>query len=316
MAAPLVIAGGGPAGLACGIRLLQGGRAVTLHERGRYPLKKVCGEFLSPEGWRRLELLEADYYLPARPRRLTKERFYEDGRSHLDLALEPAAFGLSRGALDGARAQRFKALGGELREGSELDPREADLNASGRPSRGGPWFGYKAYLGADCDLLERAQTDLLMLPLKRGYAGVARVEDGRLSVCLIARSPAPLKQLLKSHPLMAKVSDRLEFHASIAGFELGAGSGFNCIGDSYRVWPPVVGDGITRALAAGEAAAASILAGEPLRRTSAWGFGLAKGLHYAMLSPTLRRAMAAAGRAWPGMAGAAYRRTRVGRDLE
>ncbi len=263
MATPLVIAGGGPAGLACGIRLLEAGRPVTLHERGRYPLKKVCGEFLSPEGWRRVEALEADYYLPQRPRRLTRARFYADGRRYLDLALEPAAYGLSRGALDHALAQRFQALGGDLRQGSELDAAEADIDARGRPSEGGPWFGYKAYLPADCDLLERSESDLLMLPLARGYAGVARIEDGRLSVCLIARSPAPLKGLLNSHPLLARHSERLEFHASVAGFELRAYAGVQRIGDSPRVWPPVVGDGIPRALAEWEAAAARTLAGQP-----------------------------------------------------
>jgi hypothetical protein len=309
MAAPLVIAGGGPAGLACGIRLLEAGRAVTLHERGRYPLRKVCGEFLSPRAWQRVQALGADAHLALAPLPLKRARFYADGLQHADLSLEPAAYGLSRAALDTALARRFQALGGDLREGSAWDG-TVDVDARGRPSEHGAWMGYKAYLPAGHLLLEREGVDLLMLPLVQGYAGIAKIEDGRLSVCLIARAPAPLKDLLGGHPLLAEVADDLETHAAIAGFNLESYLGRERIGDRRRVWPPVVGDGISRALADGEAKAAAILGGRGPARSRA-AFGVAKALHGAMLRPFWRRGLARLCRTWPGLATALYRRTRV-----
>lgn len=309
MAAPVVIAGGGPAGLACGIRLLEAGRAVTLHERGRYPLKKVCGEFLSPRAWQRVQALGADAHLERPPVALRRARFYADASAHADLDLAPAAFGLSRSALDTALARRFQALGGDLREGSAWDG-PVDVDARGRPTEHGAWMGYKAYLPAGHPMLEREGVDLLMLPLVQGYAGVAKIEDGRLSVCLIARSPAPLASLLHGHPLLAAVAGELQAHAAIAAFDLASYHGAERVGDRHQVWPPVVGDGISRALADGEAMAAAILQGRPARSRGA-GFGVAKALHAAMLSPAWRRTLARLGRVWPGLASALYRRTRA-----
>jgi hypothetical protein len=308
VAAPLVIAGGGPAGLACGIRLLEAGRAVTLHERGRYPLKKVCGEFLSPRAWQRVQALGAEPYLQRLPSPLRRARFYADASGHADLDLKPAAFGPGA-ALDTALARRFQALGGGLREGSAWDG-PVDVDARGRLTEHGAWMGYKAYLPVGHPLLEREGVDLLMLPLTQGYAGVAKIEDGRLSVCLIARSPAPLAALLNGHPLLGSVAGDLQAHAAIAAFDLASYRGAERVGDRRRVWPPVVGDGISRALAEGEAKAAAILQGRPARSRAA-GFGVAKTLHAAMLSPAWRRTLARLGRAWPALATAVYRRTRA-----
>ena len=50
----VVVAGGGPAGVAAGITGARAGARVLLLERGRYPRQKVCGEFISAES---LELL-------------------------------------------------------------------------------------------------------------------------------------------------------------------------------------------------------------------------------------------------------------------
>lgn len=313
--ASLSILGGGPAGLACGIRLLEAGWSVTLHERGRYPLKKVCGEFVSPAAWSRLQALGAGPFLPDAPP-LRRARFYQDATRCVDFDLEPAARGLSRAALDAALADRFRQLGGDLQEGSAWDgpAQPGQVDARGRPALPGPgrYFAWKGYLAEPepTDGPERA--DLTMLPLSRGYAGISRVEDGRISVCLIARAPASLDALLGSHPVLAALAPRLRPHAAVAGFELGGHPGTGRLGDRARVWPPVVGDGIGQALAAGEDEAEARSQG---RRRPRWrgamAFRAAQGLHAVMMHPQGRRLAGALLRRWPAAATVLYRSTRA-----
>ena len=57
--AEVVIVGGGPAGSALACLLARGGHDVLLLEAKRFPRDQVCGESVSPEGWRLLELIGA-----------------------------------------------------------------------------------------------------------------------------------------------------------------------------------------------------------------------------------------------------------------
>lgn len=318
MAQALNIAGGGPAGLACGIRLLLSGRSVTVHEQGRYPLRKVCGEFLSPRAWQRVQALGGDRHLKRAPRPLARARFYADSTRFSDFALRPQALGLRRAALDSALAARFRALGGRLQEGSAWPGKGAphaapDLDARGRllGQAHGAWFAWKAYLPAGAAPADLEAADLLMLPLPGGYAGLSWVEDSTLSVCLIARRPASLAELLSAHPVLAAVAGQLKVHAAISGFSLSQRGQDSALGDRRRVWPPLVGDGIHRALASGEAAARALLGqGRPGPDLAALQFPLALGLHYGMLHPRLRSLALAGIREWPALGTGIYRWTR------
>lgn len=53
----VIVVGGGPAGTAAAILLRQQGRDVLLLDQARFPRDKVCGEGISPEAWRLLDLL-------------------------------------------------------------------------------------------------------------------------------------------------------------------------------------------------------------------------------------------------------------------
>lgn len=313
--ASLSIVGGGPAGLACGIRLLEAGWQVTLHERGRYPLKKVCGEFVSPRAWARLLDLGAGPWLPEAPL-LMRARFYQDAERAVDFDLDPPARGLSRGALDSALAERFRRSGGDLREGSAVEgpvDGEAVLDARGRRLEAGPgrYFAWKGYLPKGIEAPGLAGADLTMLPLARGYAGLSRVEDGRLSVCLIARAPASMEALMASHPVLAGLAPQLLPHAAVAGFELRGGAAPGSLGDRARVWPPVVGDGISQALAAGEALALARIQGRAQSQRGAVAFSIALGLHHLMLDPRGRDLVGGLLRHWPQAATGLYRLTRA-----
>jgi flavin-dependent dehydrogenase len=306
----VTIAGGGLAGLACGIRLLERGWAVTLHERQRYPLRKVCGEFLSPAGWARVQALGAEAHLDRPPLPLRSARFYGGPELSADFSLDPPAWGLSRAALDQALARRFQSLGGDLREGSEA-PLDAPglVLATGRPSDAGAgaWMGWKGYLAAADAPPELDQADLLMLPLPQGYAGLSRVEDGRVSLCLVARTPVRVAELFASHPLLQRVHPALVHHASIAGFSFTVRPGSGRIGDAHRVFPPVVGDGMSQALRGGEALAQRLDQGRgSWDWEAALRFQLALGLHQLMLWPGGRAAVVRLCKSRPWLAGRLY----------
>jgi menaquinone-9 beta-reductase len=314
----MTIAGGGLAGLACAIRLQERGVQVTVHERKSYPLKKVCGEFLSPGGWRRLQELGAEPFLPQAPTELRRVRFYADENQSVDFSLKPSALGLSRAAMDTALARRFRQLGGTLRENSRYEA-EADgvtvIDARGKPGLPGQsaWVGWRGYLPAAAAPADFSCVDLVMLPVPAGYCGISRIEDGRYNVCLVARTPVVIKDLLSSHPLLSGIADRLEPFAAITSFEFRNYPGPGRVGDRRSVWPPLVGDGMSRALAAGMEQAEALLQARPPRRTSTLGgFVLAKSLHALMMSAPLRQVGLRVTRVYPRIAESLFRTTRGG----
>ena len=292
-----VIAGGGPAGLACGIRLRELGWEVSVHERRTYPLRKVCGEFLSPAGWARLESLGVSPHLSANPHPIVRARFEFSPGVAAEFPLLPAAMGLSREAMDSALASRFRALGGELFEGSErtesVGPGEVFVDARGRPLDFGvveTWHGWKGYVDPQ-DIPAGLGGDLLtMLPVVGGYCGMSVVEDGRLGVCFVSRLKAAPHAILESHPVLAQIADKVRPHAAIAGFRFRTRKGRGRVGDRLRVWPPLVGDGMSRALAAGIEEAEHLALGRRRPGGWTWAFPFALALHATMCSPRLRRA--------------------------
>ena len=314
----ITIAGGGLAGLACAIRLQSQGVHVTVHERRSYPLKKVCGEFLSPAGWRRLQELGAEPFLPQAPTELRRVRFYADDRHSVNFELKPSALGLSRAAMDTALARRFQELGGTLRENSKYEG-EADgvtvIDARGKPSLPGQsaWVGWRAYLPAAAAPAEFQSADLVMLPVPAGYCGLSRIEDGRINVCLVARTPVVIKELLASHPMLTQIAGQLEPFAAIASFDFRNSPGAGRLGDRRSVWPPLVGDGMSRALSAGMEQAQALLENRSPQRTfTLGGFVLAKGLHTLMMSAPLRQVGLRVTRIYPGIAESLFRTTRGG----
>jgi flavin-dependent dehydrogenase len=311
------VVGGGLAGLACGIRLKSLGWDVAVYEKRRYPLKKVCGEFLSPKGWERVLDLGAGKHLPLPPVSLSKARFYYGAKKYFDFTLRPAAYGISREALDSALAARFKELGGRLKEGEAFRSRSAEagtevIDASGRPLSGtqARWIGWKGYLApGELDI-----QGITMLPLEGGYCGLSPVEDGRCSVCFVAKAPANVDALLRSHPFLEPVAGRIRFHASIAGFDFVRSSQPLKIGDAAAVWPPLVGDGMSRALGAGLDLAQNLDAGRTLRRSSPQAldveFTLSKAMHSLMLSSSGKRLLGPVLHLAPWLAARAYQWSR------
>src|SRR5579863_6844543 len=108
MSKPVTIIGGGLAGLTLGIGLRQLDVPVTIHEAGRYPRHRVCGEFISGRGQATLARLGLqDLLVQSGAVNARTAAFYSTTRSTGLRSLPAAATCLSRFTLDAALARRF-----------------------------------------------------------------------------------------------------------------------------------------------------------------------------------------------------------------
>ena len=121
----VVVAGGGPAGCATAIFLRQRGYDVLLVDTARFPRDKVCGDSVSPEGWRLLEALEAAAAVRAlAPQPLVGMRLTApDGTSfHGDYeGGQRPGFAARRALLDMALLEQARRAGVEVREGVQVE---------------------------------------------------------------------------------------------------------------------------------------------------------------------------------------------------
>lgn len=274
---PVTIAGGGLAGLslACGLGL-RGIRA-TVHEAGRYPRHRVCGEFISGVTAATLaELGIAD--LLADARRLESLAWLHRGRMVLEDRLPVAAWGISRHRLDARLAMRARQGVAEVIEGSRLAPDAGPgrVWAAGRAPVRGRWLGLKLHI-RELPLL----ADLEMHLGENGYVGLAGIEDGQVNVCGLFRVERSRRgegaELLHRYLLAGghgELVERLQaaipvedsFRA-VAGFEPGRQArkpGLLALGDAESMIPPFTGNGMSMAFQS------AALALEPL---SAWAQG-------------------------------------------
>lgn len=264
------IAGGGLAGLSLGIALRRAGVPVTVFEAGNYPRHKVCGEFiagLAPETAAALGISED----LADAQRNGAVTWFRAGRAFRRDRLPSPALGISRRRLDQRLAERFRALGGDLRTGERApeSARETEgwVWAVGRRRGAAGWIGLKIH----CIGLELA-SDLEVHLSSGAYVGAARIEDGRVNVCGLFRSPSiarggreeALIRCLDSSGLGA-LAKRLRASeldtssaAAVAGLAFGAAAPERAciqIGDAHALIPPFTGDGMAMAFESAAAAA-------------------------------------------------------------
>lgn len=260
---PVIISGGGLAGLSLGVALMRRGVPVELHEQGRYPRHRVCGEFVCGVEAATLNFLGIErFFAPAD--RLRSSIWYWQGKRVWQRALPRAAYGLSRYGLDFALVEELRAGGARVREKSYFRPNrpEGIVLATGRSSGRGGFLGFKAHvtglsLGADLELHLGSG----------GYVGLSPVEGGWVNVCGLF-SPefglrAGRREALLAHCRatgLVSLADRLggavwsdESCQGIAGVICGPAPGQRGpplvrIGDAWGVTPPFTGNGMSIAL--------------------------------------------------------------------
>ena len=269
---PITIIGGGLAGLALGLGLRQRDIPVTIWEAGSYPRHRVCGEFISGRGleWLDRAGLKAALMKEGAISARTLAFFSGDGKVRRQ-NLPGESLCLSRFKLDALLADKFRALGGELREHSRWKENMSGpgkVRATGRrvqaAEKGWRWFGLKIHA-------QRVElcADLEMHFAKAGYVGLCRLDKGEVNICGLFRSELPVPDLqrnwmawLNASPSLSRALAKAEFDqesfSCIAGLSLQANKATGlpecCLGDSLTMIPPVTGNGMSMAFESAELA--------------------------------------------------------------
>ncbi|MDD2860074.1 MAG: hypothetical protein PHI71_03255 [Acidiphilium sp.] len=211
----IVVVGGGLAGgaAACGLALggfAAGGRAVTLLERDRAPVHKICGEFLSVEAQASLAAIGLDVAALG-GHRISRLRLVR-GAGVVEAGLPFEGVGVTRRTLDAALLERAESLGVTVRRGvavrevgfdgglrvdlaggAALRPAIVVLASGKHEVRGvrrrvgtvEDLIGFKMYFRLDA-----AQTAVLARHIELylwqdGYGGLQLVEDGVANFTLL-----------------------------------------------------------------------------------------------------------------------------------
>jgi flavin-dependent dehydrogenase len=121
--ADVVVVGGGPAGSALACFLARQGRDVLVLEAACFPRDQICGESVSPEGWRILEAMGADGCVRAlEPQPIRGMRLVSpDGTDFAGhYRSERPGFAARRIALDAALSHAARAAGARVVEGARV----------------------------------------------------------------------------------------------------------------------------------------------------------------------------------------------------
>lgn len=318
---PLEIIGGGLAGLALGGALARAGVPVRVHDAGRYPRHRVCGEFIAGLPERTAARLGLGAALSGALRHRTVA-WFRGGRVIRRHALPAPALGMSRRALDERLASSLIAAGGELRQGERVDaagPAEGRVLATGRRPGGSSWLGLKLH-ARELPLA----ADLEVHLGERGYVGLSAVEGERVNLCgLFERRPLQgaggglLLSYLRACRL-DEVAERLERGTpDPSSFCAVAGMCFDrsvaprealCLGDACAAIPPFTGDGMAMALQGAELALDPMLA--YCRGELSWEG--ARGAVQRSLARAFRLRLASAGVLHPHLVGAPGQRWLAG----
>jgi flavin-dependent dehydrogenase len=267
----LTLVGGGLAGLSLGIALRRRGIPVTLHEAGRYPRHRVCGEFIRGVTEETLGNLGLkDCFEGARIHRDTAW-FRASGERVMAATLPSPATGISRHRLDRRLAGLFTELGGSLAVDSRKSPRKDNdegwvWTAGRRADKAARWLGLKMHF-SNLPL----QVGLEMHLGRHGYVGLSGIEEERVNVCGLfrlrgnarGRGPALLFDYLREGgflPLAKRLREAdgdPESFTGISAFRLGrqrGDDGLCALGDAERMIPPFTGNGMSMAFESAECA--------------------------------------------------------------
>ena len=185
---PIEIIGGGLAGLSLGIALRRAGVPVTLHEAGRYPRHRVCGEFITGLAPVTIARLGLQHALAGALQHHEVAWFPRDGPAQIQRLPAPA-LGISRHSLDARLAATFVAEGGTLCTNSrrtDLADRPGRVFATGRRrTTTSAWMGLKVHM-RDLTLTR----DLEMHLGAACYVGLSKVEDDAVNICGLFRRRA------------------------------------------------------------------------------------------------------------------------------
>jgi menaquinone-9 beta-reductase len=223
----LAIIGGGVAGLSLANLMAGKGYFTIVLEKERYPVHRVCGEYLSMEVWDFMQRLGLNLD-QVNPPRIKKLKISGPSGNSLTHNLVPGGFGLSRYFLDKALAEIAAGKGAVIKENARvvdivrervyykittqqgdeiyaklvcgaygkrdlLDKKMARAFVEHRPAVN--YVGVKYHVAAD---LPEDQIELNIFD--GGYCGISKVEDGDYCLCYLVDA-----RYLKEHKDIQKV---------------------------------------------------------------------------------------------------------------
>lgn len=212
MNVPILILGGGLAGLTAAIHLSKLGHLVTVIEKNTYPKHKVCGEYISNEVVDYFNWLDLNNVLEkSHPIYQFKMEIDKSNSSEVQLPL--GGFGISRYLLDEMLYQKAKEQNCTfihdsvtnilfendifkvtLNSGLEIQSRIA-LGSFGKRSsidvalqrdfikNKAHWMAVKAHFKGDF-----SDNLVGLYPFHGGYCGVSKVENNQLNICYIVQT--------------------------------------------------------------------------------------------------------------------------------
>jgi flavin-dependent dehydrogenase len=241
---PIIIIGGGLAGLVSANYMAEKGLSVTLIEKKSYPFHRVCGEYISNETipfLRQHNLFPEEFKVPSINRfQLTSV----NGRSAL-LPLDLGGFGISRYAFDHFLYKKALAKGVTFLLNTEVEnvlfdgnsfsikANQTELSADlvigcfGKRSKldvtmKRPFIQKRSpYAGVKYHIRTEHPADLISLHnFKDGYCGMSQVEDGKFTLCYLTHRnnlkkygsiKAMEEEVLFKNPFLKSVFQNSEF---------------------------------------------------------------------------------------------------------
>jgi flavin-dependent dehydrogenase len=288
----LLIAGGGPVGLATALYAARAGLDVEVREPRPGPVDKACGEGLMPGAVADLSALGVD----PPGHRLAGIRYVGGGRTAEATFRHGDGRGVRRTTLHGALADAVTAAGIKVVERAvgEVENRDDHVLVDDEPVRylvaaDGLHSPVRRMVGLDRPADGRRRFGLRvhveMAPwtpfvevhwAKESEAYVTPVEDGLVGIAVLTDRQAPIRDLLAGHELLTERLGRRPLSRTRGAGPLRQRSSARTlgrvllVGDAAGYVDALTGEGIALGLAQGRAAVAAVRAGRPEQYEAAY----------------------------------------------
>lgn len=279
MTSEIAVVGGGIAGLNVALRLLRAGHRVTLFEKQRGSIDKVCGEGLLPFGVQHLHALGLAEAVLAIGTPFHGIEYRLGTRAvQGDFAAGAIGIGVPRGRLDQLLRAAcdgfpgFRRLNGHKATLDDLQAFDRFIGADGVHSPLARAHGRRVRMGRRLGVRFRVQAapprrvrvaffdfgEIYVTPIARDAVSVAMLLDGRRTPRGPQLQPWCCDHFRRAFPEYDGALSHFATRGHIVAAFRGARPDFHLVGDALHTFDPISGAGMSAALAAGAACVAHL----------------------------------------------------------